>query len=540
MNVPRRSVEHDVDALHQYDDEFIWGVSFLGVYIVVGLLLGLVGGAATGMLVARGVASKKVAEAKIQAENILKDVRTNAENESKNLLSKARDEASQVRFDAERDAKERRIELQRTERNLEQKEDKLDRRLEKLQHREDDMKVRQEALDKKIQEADDLCKQRTGELEKVAQMTSDQARDVLLHQVEASAQHAIGLRLAELEAQAQREANKRAREIVVSAVQRCAVEKSSDVSISTVSLPNDEMKGRIIGREGRNIRAFETATGVDLIVDDTPEAVTLSCFDPVRREIARLSLEKLVVDGRIHPARIEELVAKATAEVEESIADAGEQALMELGIKQMNPELVRIIGQLRYRYSYGQNALQHSLEVAYLSGMIAAELGVSEETARRAGLLHDIGKAVDFKIEGPHALIGADLAKRYNELPEVINAIASHHEDVEVKSIYDVIVSTADAISAARPGARRESIDAYVKRLEKLEDVANSFKGVSKAFAIQAGREVRIMVAPSVPDEAAVAKLAYDIARKIEEELKYPGQIKVTAIKEIRASDLAK
>ena len=300
------------------------------------------------------------------------------------------------------------------------------------------------------------------------------------------------------------------------------------------------MKGRIIGREGRNIRAFETATGVDLIVDDTPEAVTLSCFDPVRREIARLSLEKLVVDGRIHPARIEELVAKATAEVEESIADAGDQTLMELGIKQMNPELVRTIGQLRYRYSYGQNALQHSMEVAYISGMIASELGVNEELARRAGLLHDIGKAVDFKIEGPHALIGADLAKRYGEPPEVINAIGSHHEDMEVKSIYDVIVATADAISAARPGARRESIDAYVKRLEKLETVANGFKGVSKAFAIQAGREVRVLVAPSVPDEASVAKLAYDIARKIEEELKYPGQIKVTAIKEIRASDLAK
>jgi ribonuclease Y len=515
-------------------------VSFLTLLIVVGVILGIAGGTAAGIFIARGVASRKVAEARAQAENILKDASSKAERESSDLLSKARDEASQVRLEAERDAKERRAEIQRTERNLEQKEDKLDRRLEKLQHREDDMKVRQEALEKKIQEADDLCQQRTAELEKVAQMTCDQAKDVLLHQVEESAQHAIGLRLAELEEQAKRDANKRAREIVVSAVQRCAVEKSADVSVSSVSLPNDEMKGRIIGREGRNIRAFENATGVDLIVDDTPEAVTLSCFDPVRREIARLALEKLVVDGRIHPARIEELVAKASDEVEESITDAGEQALMELGIKQMNPELIRIIGQLRYRYSYGQNALQHSLEVAYLSGMIAAELGINEETARRAGLLHDIGKAVDFKVEGPHALIGADLAKRYGETPEIVNAIASHHEDVEVKSIYDVIVSTADAISAARPGARRESIDAYVKRLEKLEDVANSFKGVSKAFAIQAGREVRVMVAPSVQDEAAVAKLAYDIARKIEEELKYPGQIKVTAIKEIRASDLAK
>ena len=354
------------------------------LWIVLGVILGIAGGTAAGIFIARGVASRKVAEARTQAESILKEARTNAESESSNLLSKARDEASQVRLEAERDAKERRTELQRTERNLEQKEDKLDRRLEKLQHREDDMKLRQEALEKKIQEADDLCQQRTAELEKVAQMTCDQARDVLLHQVEESAQHAIGVRLSELEEQAKRDANKRAREIVVSAVQRCAVEKSADVSVSSVSLPNDEMKGRIIGREGRNIRAFETATGVDLIVDDTPEAVTLSCFDPVRREIARLALEKLVVDGRIHPARIEELVAKAAEEVEESINDAGEQALMELGIKQMNPELIRIIGQLRYRYSYGQNALQHSLEVAYLSGMIAAELGVNEETARRA------------------------------------------------------------------------------------------------------------------------------------------------------------
>ena len=512
----------------------------MSIYVILGVLLGIVAGTAAGMYIAKGVARRTVEESRQKAENIVKEAQASAARDSKNLLSEARDQASKVRQEAERDAKERRIEIQRTERLIEQKEERLDRKLEKLQHREDEMKARQDDLEKKVAEADELCKKRVGELERVAQMTCDQARDQLLHEVEESAQRKIGLRLIELEEQAQRDANKKAREIVITAVQRCAVEKSSDVAISTVSLPNDEMKGRIIGREGRNIRAFETATGVDLIVDDTPEAVTLSCFDPVRREIARLSLEKLVVDGRIHPARIEELVAKATAEVEESIAEAGDQALMELGIKQMNPELVRTIGQLRYRYSYGQNALQHSLEVAYISGMIAAELGLNEETARRAGLLHDIGKAVDFKVEGPHALIGADLAKRYGEPPEVVNAIASHHEDVEVATIFDTIVATADAISAARPGARRESIDAYVKRLEKLETVANSFKGVSKAFAIQAGREVRVNVAPHVQDEAAVAKLAYDIARKIEEELKYPGQIKVTAIKEIRASDLAK
>ncbi len=512
----------------------------MNIYVILGVLLGIIGGTAVGMYIAKGVARRTVEEAHAKADGLIKEARSSASQESRNLLAEARDQASKVRQEAERDARERRVEIQRTERLIEQKEERLDRKLEKLQHREDEMKNRQDALEKKIAEAEELCKKRVEEIERVAQMTCDQAREQLLHEVEESAQRKIGLRLIELEEQAQRDANKKAREIVVTAVQRCAVEKSSDVAISTVSLPNDEMKGRIIGREGRNIRAFETATGVDLIVDDTPEAVTLSCFDPVRREIARLSLEKLVIDGRIHPARIEELVGKATAEVEESIAEAGDQALMELGIKQMNPELVHTIGQLRYRYSYGQNALQHSLEVAYISGIIAAELGLNVETARRAGLLHDIGKAVDFKIEGPHALIGADLAKRYGEPSEVVNAIASHHEDVEVKTIYDTIVATADAISAARPGARRESIDAYVKRLEKLETVANSFKGVSKAFAIQAGREVRVLVAPQVPDEAAVAKLAYDIARKIEEELKYPGQIKVTAIKEIRASDLAR
>lgn len=512
----------------------------MSAYSILGALLGLIGGAFAGMFIAKSVAARKVADARRKAEGILREAQANASRDSKNMLSEARDEVYKLRLEADKEAKERRAELQRSERRLEQKEETLDKKMEKISRREEDLKSRQEDLEKKIQEAEALCQRRITDLEQVAQMTRDQAREQLLHEVEASAQRAIGQRLIELEEKAKREANRKARDIVVTAVQRCAVENSSEVAVSVVSLPTDEMKGRIIGREGRNIRAFETATGVDLIVDDTPEAVTLSCFDPVRREIARLSLEKLVVDGRIHPARIEELVAKATEDVQESIAEAGEQALLELGIKQMNSELVNIVGQLRYRFSYGQNALQHSMEVAHISGIIAAELGVNEETARRAGLLHDIGKAVDFKVEGPHALIGADLAKRYGETPEIINAIGSHHEEMEVNSIYDVIVAAADAISAARPGARRESLDAYVKRLEKLETLANGIKGVSKAFAIQAGREVRVVVAPNVPDEAAVAKLAFDIARKIEEELKYPGQIKVTAIKEIRASDLAK
>jgi ribonuclease Y len=346
--------------------------------------------------------------------------------------------------------------------------------------------------------------------------------------------------LKELEEKAKREADRRARDIVITAVQRCAVEHSSDATVSVVPLPTDDMKGRIIGREGRNIRAFETLTGVDLIVDDTPEAVTLSSFDPVRREIARLSLERLILDGRIHPSRIEELIEKATRDVEEQIMEAGEAALLETGIKNMHTELIRTLGQLKFRFSYGQNALSHSLEVAYIAGIIAAELGMDEEIARRAGLLHDLGKAVDHQVEGPHAIIGADLAKRFGERSEIINAIAAHHDNVEAKTIYDVIVACADAISASRPGARRESLDAYIKRLEKLEELAQAFTGVSKAYAIQAGREVRVLVMPNNTDDGTVHKLAYDIARKIEAEMKYPGQIKVTVSREMRSSEYAK
>jgi len=343
-----------------------------------------------------------------------------------------------------------------------------------------------------------------------------------------------------LEEKAKRESERKAREYITTAIQRCAVDQTSEIAVSVVSLPSDEMKGRIIGREGRNIRTFETMTGVDLIVDDTPEAVALSSFDPVRREVARLSLERLVVDGRIHPARIEEVVDKARKDVEEMILDAGEDALLEAGVKHMHPELLNIIGQLRFRNSYGQNALAHSLEVAHISGIMAAELGLDEAVARRAGLLHDIGKAVDHAVEGPHAMIGADLARRHGESLEIVNAIASHHEDEEPQSLYAVLVAAADAVSAARPGARRESLDAYVKRLEKLEQIAKTFNGVTKAFAMQAGREVRIMVNPGITDDGEIQKMAYDIARKVENEMKYPGQIKVTVIRESRAFEYAK
>jgi len=371
-------------------------------------------------------------------------------------------------------------------------------------------------------------------------MTKEDAQEILLRKTEEDAQYLIGLRLKELEERAQREADRRARDIVVAAMQRCAVESAGEATVSVVPLPSEEMKGRIIGREGRNIRAFEMLTGVDLIIDDTPEAVTLSSFDPVRREVARRAMERLVVDGRIHPARIEELIDKATHDVEEEIINEGESAVLEMGIKNIHSELVRTLGQLKFRFSYGQNALSHSLEVAQIAGAIAAELDLDEELARRSGLLHDLGKAVDHQVEGPHAAIGADLAQRFGERPEVVSAIASHHDTLEVSSVYEVVVALADAISASRPGARRESLDAYIKRLEKLEELAMGFNGVSKAYAIQAGREVRVVLTAGKTDDGSVYKLAYDIARKIEAEMKYPGQIKVNVSRETRASEFAK
>lgn len=456
------------------------------------------------------------------------------------MLTEAKEEILHLRQDAEKEIREQRSELQRAERRLEQKEENLDKRLENLQKKEDEHRQKQEELRTRMEEVETLRQEQLQRLEKIAAMTREEAREHLLKEVEEEASHIIGLRIKELEEKAKREAEKRSREIVVSAIQRCAVDHTSEMSVSVVNLPSDEMKGRIIGREGRNIRAFETFTGVDLIVDDTPEAVTLSSFDPVRREVARISLEKLVLDGRIHPARIEEIIEKSQKEVEEMILDAGEEALLETGIKTMHPELVKLIGQLRFRSSYGQNALNHSLEVAHVAGIMAAELNLDETIARRAGLLHDIGKAVDHQVEGPHALIGRDLARRYGEAPEIVSAIASHHEDEEMTSVYDVLIAAADAVSASRPGARRESLDSYIKRLEKLESLAKTFKGVSKAYAIQAGREIRVMVAPNITDDGTIQKMAYDIARKIEDEMKYPGQIKVVVVRETRSVEYAR
>ncbi|GHS86020.1 ribonuclease Y [Synergistales bacterium] len=504
------------------------------------LFLALIMGGGFGFLISRTIDNSRFNSVRNQTNAMLKETTETAERIKKDRVTEAKDEVFKLRQDADRDIKERRGEIQRQERKLEQKEENLDRKLEKVGHKEDELRRRQEEMDSRAAEIESVMKQQITRLEEIAGMTREEAQEILLRKTEEEAQYVIGLRLKELEEKAKRESERRARDVVIMAIQRCAVEYSSDATVSVVPLPNDDMKGRIIGREGRNIRAFETLTGVDLIVDDTPEAVTLSSFDPVRREIARLSLERLIVDGRIHPARIEELIEKASREVDEEIIDAGESAILETGIKNMHAELVRTLGQLKFRFSYGQNALSHSLEVAYLSGMIASELGIDQELARRAGLLHDLGKAVDHQVEGSHAIIGADLAKRFGERPEIISAIASHHDNPEAKNIYDVIVACADAISASRPGARRESLDAYIKRLEKLEELAQAFTGVSKAYAIQAGREIRVVITPNNTDDGTVHKLAYDIARKIEEEMKYPGQIKITVSREMRATEYAK
>lgn len=508
--------------------------------IVLCLITGLAVGALGGFTYHKKTEERKFRGALSEADRIVQEASKKAETVKRDIIAEGKEEIHRLRQELDRDTKERRGELQRAERRLEQKEENLDRKLENISRKEEELKSKNEQVQSKLDRLTDQEQELIAKLEQIAQLTQEEAREQLLAEVEADANHYIGLRLKELEERAKRDADRRAQEIVATAIQRCSVEFTSDVVVSVVNLPSDEMKGRIIGREGRNIRTFETLTGVDLIVDDTPEAVTLSSFDPVRREVARLSLERLVVDGRIHPARIEEIIERAEKDVQAQIIETAEEALLETGIKNMHSELAKIIGQLRYRTSYGQNALAHSLEVAHLAGVIAAELGLDEQKARRAGLLHDIGKAVDHQIEGPHAKIGADLAKRYGESPDIVNAIASHHEDEEPQTIYAVLVAAADAVSASRPGARRESLDAYVKRLEKLEEVAKTFSGVSKAFAIQAGREVRVAVAPTVTDDGEMQKLAYDIARKIEEELRYPGQIKVTLIRETRAVEYAK
>ena len=456
------------------------------------------------------------------------------------MVLEAKEEAFKTRSEAERENRERRAELQRTERRLFQREESLDKKMEGLEQREKALARRESGVEQAEADIAALHEQQLAELERISGLSMEDARDILMENAEREARHDAALLVRDIEAKAREEADRRARNIVALAIQRCAADQVAETTVSVVPLPNDEMKGRIIGREGRNIRALETATGVDLIIDDTPEAVILSGFDPVRREIARIALEKLILDGRIHPARIEETVEKARREVDAQIREAGEQAVLSTGVNGLHHELVRYLGRMRYRTSYGQNVLNHSIEVAHLAGIMAAEIGANIALAKRAGLLHDIGKSIDHEVEGSHAQIGADLAKKYRENNQIVHAIMAHHGDVEPTTIEAVLVQAADAISAARPGARRETLETYIKRLEKLEEIANSFDGVDTSFAIQAGREVRIIVKPEKVSDSDTAIMAKDIAKRIENELEYPGQIKVNVIRETRTVDYAK
>jgi len=504
------------------------------------LIYGLLGGLVVGGLVAylaRGMlAARRVRSAEKEADALLAD----AKAKHKELLLEAKEEGIKIKSQAETENRQRRNELHRQERRIAQKEENFDKKVEGLERRERGVTAKEKEAEELLAHLEDLKKKQIQQLELISGISSEEAKRFLAEALEGEVREDVSRRINEIEAQLKEEAADKAREIITLAIQRCATDVVSETTVSVVPLPSDEMKGRLIGREGRNIRALEGATGVDLIIDDTPEAVTISSFDPLRREVARLALERLILDGRIHPARIEEMVQKAKDEVEEAIQVEGKKAVQQAGLPGLHPELVKFLGRLKYRYSYGQNVLLHSVEVAHLSGMIASEVGANVDLARKAGLLHDIGKAVDFQVEGPHAQIGAELVRQWEKAKEVSDAVAEHHGETGSMSVLGFIVSAADAISGGRPGARRESLEQYLKRLEALENVANSFTGVEKSYAIQAGREIRIMVKPEEIDDLEALRLARDIVKKIEETLSYPGQIKVTVVREIRAVDYAK
>ena len=488
----------------------------------------------------KNVANAKIGNAEDRAREIIDEAVKTAETKKREAMLEAKEESIRVKNDLDKEVKERRAEIQRSERRVVQKEENLDKKLESIERREAGFAAKEEEINKQKAQIAKLNEERLQELERISGLTSEQAKEYLLKTVEEDVKLDTAKLIKEMENKAKEEADKKAKDYVVTAIQKCAADHVAETTISVEQLPNDEMKGRIIGREGRNIRTLETMTGVDLIIDDTPEAVILSGFDPIRREVARIALEKLIVDGRIHPARIEEMVEKAQKEVETMIREEGEAATLEVGVHGIHPELVRLLGRMKFRTSYGQNALKHSIEVAQLSGLLAAEIGVDVRTAKRAGLLHDIGKSVDHDMEGSHIQIGVDLCRKYKESPIIINAVEAHHGDVEPESLIACIVQAADTISAARPGARRETLDTYTNRLKQLEDISNGFKGVEKSFAIQAGREIRIMVVPEQISDADMVLLARNIAKQIESELEYPGQIKVNVIRESRVTDFAK
>ena len=510
------------------------------LYIVIGAVIGILLGLVIGINYRKRIAEAKIGVAEDKAEKIVEDAKKEAENKKKEILLEAKEESIKTKNELEREVRERRNELSRTERRLVQKEETLDRKADSYEKKEEQLNKKIEELESQKAEVEVLHTKQIEELERISGLTRDEAKNYLLNIIENDFKHEAAIMVREIEAKAKMDADKKSKEIVANAIQRCAVDHVTETTVSVVQLPNDEMKGRIIGREGRNIRALETLTGIDLIIDDTPEAVILSGFDPVRREIARIALEKLIVDGRVHPSRIEEMVEKAKKEVEVIIREEGEAATFETGVNGLHPEIVRLLGKLKYRTSYGQNVLKHSIEVSHLAGIMAAELGVDVNTAKRAGLLHDIGKSIDHEVEGSHVSIGVSLLKKHRESDIIINAVEAHHGDVDPQSIVAVLVQAADAISAARPGARRETLESYIKRLEKLEEIGDNFKGVEKSFAIQAGRELRIIVIPEEVGDDNLTLLARDIAKRIEDELEYPGQIKVSLIRETRATEYAK
>ncbi|MEA4942256.1 MAG: ribonuclease Y [Oscillibacter sp.] len=511
---------------------------------IIAALIGLAVGSAVcfplGIRYRKNVSEREISSAEEEGKRIINEAIKSAETKKKEALLEAKEEILKNRSEYEKEVKERRTELQRQENRLQQKEENIDRKTETIEKKEDALAQKHQQLDKETEEIQTIKRSQTELLERISGFTADEAKNYLIAQVESEVTHETALKIKEVESRMKEECDSRAREVVAQAIQRCAADSVAEMTVSVVPLPNDEMKGRIIGREGRNIRTIETLTGVDLIIDDTPEAITVSCFEPVRREVARLALEKLIADGRIHPTHIEEMVEKARREVDAVIKSEGERAVFETGVRNLHPELVKMLGRLHYRTSYGQNVLQHSIEVSHIAGMMATELGADAQTAKRAGLLHDLGKSVDHEMEGTHVQLGVEFARKYKEKDDIIHAIEAHHNDVEPHTVVACLVQAADAISAARPGARRENLENYIKRLQQLEEITGSYPGVDKAYAIQAGREVRVMVKPEQVSEDEMVILARDLAKKIEEEMEYPGQIKVHLIRETKVVEYAK